>query len=137
MAILVTWPQFFERWINLYITHLVSLNCDLSHGECCPLFEQLLALSMYFILPAGLRYSILQLYLGKEKKYYKRVISKAQSCLQTVYCLTKGAFYCLRNPDLDIQNLKYHTRLPPVVSTVTLCFHCYLPQANILLNPSE
>ena len=31
-GILVTWSQFFERWINLYITGLVSLNCDLSHG---------------------------------------------------------------------------------------------------------
>lgn len=43
----------------------------------------------------------------------------------------------LRNPDLDIQNLKYHTRLPLVVNMVTLCFHCCLPQANILLNPSK
>ena len=93
-----------------------------------------------FCLTSGLWYSILQLYLGKEKKYYKTsVTSKVQSWWSTASRLSDVSLKCilLRNPDLDIQNLKYHTRLPPVVNMVTLCFHCCLPQANILLNPSK
>ena len=45
-----------------------------------------------FCLTSGLWYSILQLYLGKEKKYYKCDKKSSElviNCLQTVWCLTK------------------------------------------------